>query len=254
MDLVEKFKKARIEKGLKQMDWVTCLSEDKKKKWFNYKNTATIRTQFNNVGGFCIFNHWSVSFGLRAKTSTFYTFFPLIKKGASLVILVALIKRITRLGLMASLLKEIRCGSLESLSFITKRILLQYRTYFLKFISEYLYQEEIKVATALVAGVYHNINTKAVVEFGPKKSWVRSKCLLYSVGKSHSNLSGRYATESPIRYSEARDAYDEKELLSEAEAKHNRKYYNYSPVQEQNEIKAHLVTEKSLEGKKNQVV
>lgn len=47
MEFVEKFKKARMEKGLKQMDWVTCLSEGKKMKLFNYKNTAILRTQFN---------------------------------------------------------------------------------------------------------------------------------------------------------------------------------------------------------------
>jgi hypothetical protein len=46
MEFVESFKKTRMEKGLRKMDWVTCLSEGKKRKLFNYKNTSSLRNQF----------------------------------------------------------------------------------------------------------------------------------------------------------------------------------------------------------------
>lgn len=46
MEFVENFQKTRMEKGLKKMDWVTCLSEGKKMKLLSYKNTSSLRNQY----------------------------------------------------------------------------------------------------------------------------------------------------------------------------------------------------------------
>lgn len=47
MQFVEQFKKARIEKGLTRMDWVTCLAKCRKKNLLiNYKNGNSLRSQF----------------------------------------------------------------------------------------------------------------------------------------------------------------------------------------------------------------
>jgi hypothetical protein len=46
MEFVENFKKARMEKGLNKMDWVTCLAEDKKMQLFSCKNTSSLRNQY----------------------------------------------------------------------------------------------------------------------------------------------------------------------------------------------------------------
>lgn len=47
MQFVERFKQARIARGLTKMDWLTCLSEGQKKNLLlNYKNRSSLRDQF----------------------------------------------------------------------------------------------------------------------------------------------------------------------------------------------------------------
>ncbi|KAI9365723.1 hypothetical protein BD770DRAFT_336197 [Pilaira anomala] len=85
-------------------------------------------------------------------------------------------------------------------------------------------------------------NTKAVIEFVPKPwfggEYNHIKGSLYSDGKIHYNLSGRWSHQS--FYSKAGDASDKKELLFDAEAEPMAERIT-APVQEQNEIETHRV-------------
>lgn len=47
MDFVEHFKQARIQKGLKKMDWIVFLKEGKQLGLLNYKNADALRNQFS---------------------------------------------------------------------------------------------------------------------------------------------------------------------------------------------------------------
>lgn len=47
MNSVVQFKQARIQKGLKRIDWITCLNESKQLGLFSYKNANVLRNQFS---------------------------------------------------------------------------------------------------------------------------------------------------------------------------------------------------------------
>ncbi|KAG1132071.1 hypothetical protein G6F37_013642 [Rhizopus arrhizus] len=47
MHFVENFKKTRMEKGHKKMDWVACLEDGKQLGLLNYKNPDALRNQFS---------------------------------------------------------------------------------------------------------------------------------------------------------------------------------------------------------------
>ena len=85
-------------------------------------------------------------------------------------------------------------------------------------------------------------NTKAVIEFVPKPwfggEYNHIKGSLYSGGKVHYNLSGRWSHQS--FYSKAGDASDAKELLFDAEAEPMAERIT-APLEQQNELETHRI-------------
>lgn len=85
-------------------------------------------------------------------------------------------------------------------------------------------------------------NTKAVIEFVPKPwfggEYNHIKGSLYSDGKIHYNLSGRWSHQS--FYSKAGDTSGQKELLFDAEAEPMAERVT-APVSEQSELETHRI-------------